>query len=152
LAITQSTRHIAAPRPDVYRALLDPESVQRWKVPEGMVSHVHSFDPHERGAFRISLTYQWEAAGKTAGRTDTYHGHFARLIPDEEIMEVVEFETDDAALQGEMAITTTLTDAPGGTNVRILHVGLPAGVDPADNELGTRMSLDKLAALLEQSR
>jgi uncharacterized protein YndB with AHSA1/START domain len=152
LATTRSTRHIAAPRANVYRALLDPTAVERWKVPEGMSSRVHSFDPREGGAFRISLTYRWEAAGKTSGRTDTYHGHFARLIPDEEVVEVVEFETDDPALQGEMTITTTLADVPRGTDVLIVHDCLPCGVDPADNETGTRMSLDKLAALLQQSR
>jgi uncharacterized protein YndB with AHSA1/START domain len=151
VATTRSARHVAAPRQDVYRALLDPDAVERWKVPEGMRSQVHSFDPHEGGAFRVSLTYQGEAAGKTSGRTDTYHGHFARLVPGETVVEVVEFESDDPALQGEMTVTTTLTDAPGGTEIAIVHEGLPGGVAPADNELGTRMSLDKLAALLEQS-
>jgi uncharacterized protein YndB with AHSA1/START domain len=152
VASTRSARHIAAPRSEVYRALLDPEAVERWKVPEGMTSHVHSFDPREGGAFRVSLTYQWEAAGKTSGRTDTYHGRFARLVPDEEVVEVAEFETGDPALQGEMTVTTSLADAPGGTEVLIVHEDLPHGVDPADNENGTRMSLDKLAALLERPR
>lgn len=152
MATTRSARHIAAPRPDVYSALLDPKAVERWKVPEGMTSRVHSFDPREGGAFRVSLTYQREAAGKTAGRTDTYHGHFARLVPCETIVEVVEFETRDPALQGEMTVTTTLADAPAGTDLLIVHEGLPGGVDPADNETGTRMSLDKLASLLEQPR
>ena len=27
--------------------------------------------------------------------TDTYHGHFARLVPDEQVVEVLEFETAD---------------------------------------------------------
>jgi uncharacterized protein YndB with AHSA1/START domain len=152
LAATRSSRHIAASRPAVYRALLDPEAVRHWKVPEGMTSHVHRFDAREGGAFRISLTYEDDTAGKTTGRTDTYHGRFARLIADEQVVEVIEFETNDPSLQGEMTVTTTLADAPGGTDLQILHEGLPAGVAPADNELGTRMSLDKLAALLEQSR
>jgi len=30
-----------------------------------------------------------------------------------------------------------------------MHEGLPAGVSPADNELGWRLSLDTLAALVE---
>jgi hypothetical protein len=59
----------------VYRALLDPEAVQRWMVPEGMTSHVHSFDTREGGAFRISLTYDTPTtAGKTSARTDTFNG------------------------------------------------------------------------------
>lgn len=116
-----------------------------------MTSHVHSFDPREGGALRISLTYEDDAAGKTVGRTDTYHGRFATLVPDEKVVEVVEFETADPALQGEMTVTTALADArDGGTEILILHEGLPSGVDPADNELGTGMSLDKLAALFER--
>jgi hypothetical protein len=48
-----------------------------------------------------------------------------------------------------MTITTTLTDADGGTDVVIVHEGLPDSVPPADNETGTRMSLDNLARLVE---
>jgi activator of Hsp90 ATPase-like protein len=58
-------------------------------------------------------------------------------------------ETDDAELRGEMTITTTLTDAGVGTDVTMLHEGLPPGVPPEDNETGTAMALAKLAALLE---
>jgi uncharacterized protein YndB with AHSA1/START domain len=71
-------------------------------------------------------------------------------VPDERIVEVDEFETDDPALQGEMTITVTFADAPGGgTDLAAVHDGLPPGVAPADNELGWQLSLDKLAALLE---
>jgi hypothetical protein len=48
-----------------------------------------------------------------------------------------------------MTMTTTLVDADGGTDVTVLHEGIPAGVSDADNELGTRMALDNLAALVE---
>ncbi len=62
---------------------------------------------------------------------------------------VVEFETADPELVGEMTITTTLADADGGTDVSIVHEGLPAGVSSADNQTGTRMALANLAALVE---
>jgi len=48
-----------------------------------------------------------------------------------------------------MAITTTLVDADGGTDVLMTYDGLPRGVSIADNETGTRMALAKLAALVE---
>jgi hypothetical protein len=48
-----------------------------------------------------------------------------------------------------MTITTTLADADGGTDVLAVHDGLPPGVPAADNETGWRMSLGKLAALVE---
>jgi hypothetical protein len=73
-------------------------------------------------------------------------------VPDEQVVRVVEFETADPALQGEMTFTITLTDADGGTDVVGVHDSLPRGVRPADNELGWRMALDKLAAFVEAPR
>jgi uncharacterized protein YndB with AHSA1/START domain len=45
MSATRITRHIAAPRKAVYRALLGVHSVQIWMVPDGMTSHVHAWDP-----------------------------------------------------------------------------------------------------------
>jgi uncharacterized protein YndB with AHSA1/START domain len=149
---TRITRRVNAPRATVYRALLDAGAGATWMVPTGMTSQVHAFAPHEGGAFRISLTYDAPTgAGKTTAHTDTYHGHFVRLVPNEQVIEVVEFETDDPALQGEMTITMTLTDAGGGTEITAVHDRLPPGLSSADNETGWRLSLAKLAALVEAS-
>jgi uncharacterized protein YecE (DUF72 family)/uncharacterized protein YndB with AHSA1/START domain len=142
--------HVNAPRALVYRALLDARAVARWRVPPMMTSEVHQFDPREGGAFRISLTYRGRAAtGKTTAHTDTYHGHFAKLVPDALVVEVLEFETVDRALQGSMTITFVLADADGGTDVQATHAGLPASVPPADNALGWEQSLAQLAAYVE---
>lgn len=149
---TQVTRHIRAPRARVYRALLDPESVQCWMVPEQMTSRIHSFDAREGGTFRISLTYDRSTtAGKTDRQTDSFHGRFVRLVPDAEVVQVVEFESDDPSMQAEMTITYTLADAGSGTELVGLHENLPPGVSPADNELGWSMSIDKLAKLVESN-
>jgi uncharacterized protein YndB with AHSA1/START domain len=151
VATTRLTRHIRAPRDRVYRALLDAGAIQRWMVPDIMTSHVHAFDAREGGEFRISLTYDSpDHTGKTAARTDTYHGRFVRLVPDAEVVQVIEFETANPALQGEMTITYTLAAAgDGGTDLTGTHENLPPGVPPQDNELGWSQSLDKLAALAE---
>jgi uncharacterized protein YndB with AHSA1/START domain len=115
-----------------------------------MTSHVHEFDVCEGGLFRVSLTYdEPRAVGKTAANTDTYHGHFVKLVPTEQVVEVLEFETTDPELRGEMTITTTLTDDDGGTDVLVAHEGIPRGVSTVDNETGTRMALANLAALVE---
>ena len=152
MGATRLSRYIKAPRERVYRALLDAEAVQRWMVPDSMTSHVHSFEPYEGGTFRISLTYDAPTtAGKTSAQTDTFHGTFVKLVPDTEVVQVVEFETDNPAMQGEMTITYTFADADDGTVLTGMHENLPPGVSPADNELGWRMSTDKLAALVETS-
>jgi uncharacterized protein YndB with AHSA1/START domain len=141
---------VQAPRADVYRALLDAQAVATWMMPQGMTSQVHVFEPREGGLFRISLTYDTPTGtGKTTVHTDTYHGHFVKLVPNEQVVEVLEFETEDPALRGEMTITFTLTDVDGGTDVLGVHENLPPGVSPADNETGWRMALEKLARLVE---
>ena len=121
------SRIIKAPRIKVYQAFLDPEAVAAWLVPDTMRGRVHLFDPREGGQFRISLTYQSpedSQRGKTSGDTDTYHGRFVELVPNEKIVE-------------------------GGTEVSLLYENVPMGIRPEDNEAGTRSSLQKLAALVE---
>jgi uncharacterized protein YndB with AHSA1/START domain len=136
----------------VYRALIDPDAIARWRVPDGMTSRVHSFEAREGGSFRVSLSYAApDSVGKTAANTDTYRGHFVRLLPNEEVVEAIEFETDSDLLRGEMLITWILSDATGGgTDLRAVHEHVPPGVSLEDNALGWRMSLDKLAQLVER--
>ncbi|MCV7117498.1 SRPBCC domain-containing protein [Mycobacterium nebraskense] len=135
---TRVTRHIRAPRGSVYRALLDADAVAAWRAPEGMTAIVHSFDARVGGHFRVSLTYESpDGRGKTADRTDTYHGRFVELVLDERVVEEIEFETSDPAANGD-------------TTVVVHHDGIPSGVSPQDNEIGTEMALDKLAALVER--
>jgi uncharacterized protein YndB with AHSA1/START domain len=150
---TGLVQHIDAPRPDVYRALIDPRAVASWMMPDGMTSFIHFFNPQECGGFRILLTYSDpDAVGKTTGRTDTYHGTFVRLVPNETVVETVEFETTDEGMRGESTITFSLSDAEGGTDVLAIHDHLPPGLSPADNETGWRMSLEKLARLVESGQ
>ncbi|MFJ5215855.1 SRPBCC domain-containing protein [Streptomyces sp. NPDC088354] len=147
---TQVSRRVRATPAAVYRVLLDPRAVARWRVPDGMSGHVHAFEAREGGRFRVSLVYDGQQAeGKSDAHTDTYHGYFARLVPDELVVEVVEFESDDAALRGTMTMTTSLTAVDGGTDVVVVHEGIPDVVPREDNETGTRMALDHLARLVE---
>jgi hypothetical protein len=72
-----------------------------------------------------------------------------KLVPDEQVIEVDEFETADPTLQGEMTITFNLADATGGTDIVAGHADVPTGVSLVDNETGWRMTVDRLAALVE---
>jgi uncharacterized protein YndB with AHSA1/START domain len=149
---TRVEQHVRADRPRIYRALLDADEIAHWRVPDGMTSTVHEFTPSEGGSFRVSLTYDAPGpSGKSSTHTDTYHGRFVELVPDSRVVEELEFETSDPAMAGPMRMTTTLSDAPGGTTVTMVHEGMPDAVPPADNELGMRMALAKLARLVESS-
>jgi uncharacterized protein YndB with AHSA1/START domain len=134
----------------VYHALIDADAIAKWRVPSGMSSVVHEFDAREGGSFRVSLTYDAPTGtGKSAAHTDTYHGHFVALVPNERVVELLEFETADPAFRGQMTMTTTLTEVNRGTDVLIVHEGIPDSVPAADSETGTRMALANLARFVE---
>jgi uncharacterized protein YndB with AHSA1/START domain len=79
-----------------------------------------------RSASRSPTTSPARSA-KTNAHTDTHHGRLAKLVPDEQIVETTEFETDDPALKGEMTIRVSLIDAEGGgTDILAVHEGLPS--------------------------
>jgi len=146
------SRIIKAPREAVYRACLDPDALVAWRAPDNMIGRMFAFDARVGGRYRMSLTYRnadHRLAGKTSEDTDAFEGRFLELVPNEKIVEVVTFETPDPTFAGEMAITTSLADADGGTRITMLFEGLPAGISPDDNREGAEQALRKLAALLE---
>jgi uncharacterized protein YndB with AHSA1/START domain len=124
-ASTRVSRIIKAGRKAVYQAFLDPDTVASWLAPDNMTGHVHTFDAREGGKFRMSLTYQEPGLlpGKTSGR-------FVELVPYAKIVEVVEFESHDEALAGEMRMTVSLADADGGTEITILCEDIPKEFGP----------------------
>jgi uncharacterized protein YndB with AHSA1/START domain len=147
---TKVSRIIKATRKTIYRALTYPQALAEWRVPDDMTGTMHEFDAQPGGTYRMSLTYiDASRRGKTAAGTDTFQGRFAELVPDERVVELIDFESDDRGFAGTMRLTTSLADTADGTEITMSHEGLPAGVRPEDNELGTRMSLAKLARLVE---
>jgi hypothetical protein len=56
-----------------------------------------------------------------------------KLVANEQVVELVEFETADPALRGDMTITISLADADGGTELLAVHDGLPPGLSTSDN-------------------
>jgi len=151
MSTTRVTAHLAAPPATVYAALVDADAVAAWKFPAEMTCEVHHFESREGGTFRVSLTHRApDRVGKSTAHTDTYRGRFVTLVPGELVVEVDEFETQDPALQGEMTITISLSDARGGTDLVAVHEGLPRGVETSDNETGWREALLRLAALVEE--
>jgi uncharacterized protein YndB with AHSA1/START domain len=153
MTTTKLTQHFDAPAAAVYRALIDPNAISAWMLPDGMSIHIHHFEPQVGGRFRISLTYEGElGVGKSSARTDTYHGRFVSLVPNERVVEILEFETADPSMRGEMTITFALAETEGATELSAFHENVPWGISPADNETAWRMSLARLERLVEQAR
>jgi uncharacterized protein YndB with AHSA1/START domain len=151
---TASRLMMASPE-TIYRSLLDPDAVATWRPPAGMRCDILAFDPHPGGEFRMSLTYTGTdhgLRGKTSDHADVVHGRFTELVPNQRIVEVVEFESNDPAFAGAMTIITTLTEVSGATNVTIACENVPKGISPSDHQLGLRSSLENLAAFTESRR
>lgn len=154
---TDVSRLIRAPRTAVYEAFLDPDALASWLAPGTMKGYVHTFEPYAGGTFRMSLTYQSledspeGKGGKSSQDTDTFQGRFVELVPNEKIVWATEFESSDPDFAGEMRLTWSFADEDGGTRVSVLCENIPPGIRPEDNEEGSRSSLDKLAAFLEET-
>ena len=146
-----ASRFIHASPDAVYRAHLDPAALAAWRPPQGMTGRFEAFDPGPGGRFRMVLAYADAAAapGKTSANEDVVEGCFAELEPNERIVELVRFESDDPAFAGEMRIITMLKPVAGGTEVTIRCEDVPSGISAEDHEAGLSSTLDNLAAFVE---
>lgn len=136
------SRVVKAPRERVYQAFLDPDAMAKWLPPHGFTGHVHHLEARVGGSFRMSfstLDRKW---------TQFFGGTYLELEPYERIVHTDKFETDDPAMKGEMKLTVTFKDVPGGTEVQIVHEGIPEPAASGAPE-GWKQSLDNLSRLVE---
>lgn len=87
--------------------------------------------------------------GKTSEREDRYTARFVELTPPGRIVEAITFDSVDPAFSGEMIMEVTLEAEADGTTVSVLFKDIPSGISPEDNEVGTRLTLEKLARYVE---
>lgn len=147
-----SSRVIRAAPEAIFRAFSSAEAIASWRRPQGMTCKVYAFDAREGGSFRMAFEYagpEHDVPGKTSAHRDVFHGRFLEWVPNERIVERVEFETHDPAFAGAMTVTTTLTGVPSGTEVTILCENVPVGIRPGDHEKGMMSSLENLAAFTD---
>ncbi|HET8729337.1 MAG TPA: SRPBCC family protein [Alphaproteobacteria bacterium] len=148
----RASRVIKASPGTIYRAFVEPESLVSWLPPKGMKGHLRAFDPREGGTYCMALTYDepgGSAPGKTSDETDVVMGRFLELVPDERVVQAIEFESDDPAFAGAMTMTWSLAAVPEGTEVTILCENVPEGIRPEDHDAGLRSTLENLAAFTE---
>ncbi|GAU83249.1 Aha1 domain family protein [Bosea sp. BIWAKO-01] len=116
-----------------------------------MTGAVLLFEPRAGGRYRIVLTYeasQHSVSGKTSEDTDIVQGLFLELLPDERIVQSVEFVSEDPSFAGTMTMTWSFAPVGGGTEVAIRCENVPAGIRPEDHDVGLRSTLANLAAFL----
>ena len=146
-------RVIAASPERLYAAFTDPAALAEWLPPGEMTGVINRFDGREGGGYSMSLFYPQDdtsARGKTNDREDRAEVRFVALAPPRRIVEAVRFVSDDPGFQGEMTMTIGFETVDGGTEVTMLFENLPPGLSAADNELGSRQSLEQLARWVER--
>ena len=148
--VDSGSQIIRAPRGSVYRAMVDPRSLEQWLPPEGMTGQMEHFDARRGGGYRMVLTYREAGHGKSSEDTDVVEAEFTELAPDERVVQRVVFESEDPAFAGTMTMTWQLEDSGGATLVTIRAADVPPGISQQDHEAGLASSLANLAAHVER--
>jgi len=149
-----ASRIIKAPARAVYRALLAPYAIAKWRAPEGMRCEIDVFTPLEGGTYRMRMIYvgAHKTRGKTSEHEDAVNGRFAKLEPNARVVEEITFDTADDAFAGTMTLTTALVPVLGGTRVTMAAENVPPGIKASDHRKGMESSLNNLAAFVEKTR
>jgi len=136
-------RVFKAPRERVFNAFLDPDAMAKWIPPNGYTAHVYKWEPKVGGTYRMSFS--------SLDKKDTHFfgGKYLEIKPNERLRYTDKFESDNPEMQGEIKVTVTFKDVPGGTEVRILQEGLPKVIPIEGAMLGWSQSLENLARLVE---
>jgi uncharacterized protein YndB with AHSA1/START domain len=146
-------RRVIGARPEeLYAAFLDPTALIDWLPPAEMTGEIHEFDARVGGGYRMSLFYPPDERafrGKTSDREDMVNVRFVELAPPRRIVEADSFVTTDPAFFGEMTMIATFEEVSRGTEVTLVCENLPPGLRAADNEAGSRLSLEQLARRFE---
>jgi uncharacterized protein YndB with AHSA1/START domain len=151
-AFTRTSQFIRARPEDVYASFVDPAALLAWLPPAEMTGKMHEFDARVGGGYRMSLFYpstERVFRGKTADREDRVNVRFVEMEPPRRLVEAITFDSPDPAFSGEMRMTATFEEVPGGTDVTMLFTNLPPGLRAEDNEAGARLSLGQLARRFE---
>jgi uncharacterized protein YndB with AHSA1/START domain len=135
----------------VFDALVEREALETWLPPSGMTARFERFDPTPGGGYRLVLTYPDATAepGKTSADADVVEARYVEIVPNERVVQAVNFVADDPGFEGTMTITWALYGSGEGTRVEVTADNVPDGISPEDHETGMTSSLDNLATYVE---
>jgi uncharacterized protein YndB with AHSA1/START domain len=131
----------------VFNALVDRDALTAWLPPRGMTARFERFDPTPGGSYRLVLTYAdpSDAHGKSSAGSDVVEARYVEIVPDDRVVQAVDFVSDDPAFGGTMTMTWTVRAEKGGTRVEITANDVPDGISAADHTAGLTSSLANLA-------
>lgn len=134
----QVTRIIAAERDTVFDAWTEPEHIRQWSAPEGMDIPISEVDLTVGGRFHLQMQ---NAEGGTHNARGIYHeiDRPKRLV--------YSWEWDEHPDHGQSLITVEFKSVDGGTEVTMVHSGLPSEESAAEHEKGWTSCLNRLEGL-----
>lgn len=147
-----ATRLIDASPARVYGALVDPAALVEWLPPTGMSGRFEQFDARPGGSYRLILTYAdpAHAQAKSTADSDVVDARFVELVPGEQVVQAIDFASDDPAYAGTMTMTWSITATGDGSRLEVRAENVPSGISAEDHAAGLASSLENLAAYLER--
>jgi uncharacterized protein YndB with AHSA1/START domain len=130
-------RVIKAPRQRVYAAWTDPAQMKQWFGPEKVQTRELIADARVGGEFRWDLI-------NPEGEEMTIRGEFRELKPDKKIVFTWHWKDDEVWKNHVSIVTIELSDANGGTELRLAHEQLPNEASRDGHTSGWNSVLDKL--------
>jgi uncharacterized protein YndB with AHSA1/START domain len=147
----RASRVVDAPVARVFNALVDRDALQTWLPPRGMTARFERFDPTPGGSYRLVLTYAEpnESRGKSSADSDIVEARYVDIVPNDRVVQAVDFVSDDPAFAGTMTMTWTVRAVVGWSRVEITADDVPDGISPDDHSAGLTSSLENLARYVE---
>ena len=147
----RASRVVDAPVARVFDALVDRHALETWLPPRGMTARFERFDPTPGGGYRLVLTYAdpTGSRGKASADSDIVEARYVDIVPDDRVVQAVDFVSDDPAFAGTMTMTWDVAAVDDGTRVEIVADGVPDGISADDHAAGLTSSLENLAGFVE---
>ena len=136
-------RFINVPRNRVYQAWTDPAQLRKWFGPENVRTRDLVAETRVGGKFRWDLT-------NPEGEEMTVEGEYRDLQPGRKIVFTWQWQDDETWENRNSVVTVELSDAAGGTELRLLHEQLPSEESRDNHNEGWNSLLNKLDKFLNE--
>jgi len=116
-----------------------------------MTARFERFDARPGGSYRLVLTYAdpADAVPKSYADSDIIEARYVDIVPNDRIIQAVDFVSDDPQFAGTMTMTWVVAAVDGGTRVDITADDVPDGISADDHAAGLTSSLENLATYIE---
>ena len=147
----RASRVVDAPVARVFNALVDRDALETWLPPGGMTARFERFDPTPGGSYLLVLTYAdpVDSPGKSSADSDIVEARYVNIVPNDRVVQAVDFVSDDPAFAGTMTMTWAVQAIDGRTRVEITADDVPDGISADDHAAGLSSSLNNLASYVE---